>query len=328
MSLRLWPKDFERKEHITKEEKALLRNAAQTLQEGHFAVGIDPVGLSNDKVHMGFYISPHKGLMSFSIYSDPIDCSLIETYKSYVEMVEKRIHERLLDSKALIARNGDNKCLRFPYRHVIIFANENPSSLKKKSSSVLELKDYAYVQFLIPIRKKTLFKRMPEDDVASGCRITFDPDFSEITEKECKAIFERLAPEYTVVMLEKDPVDIAQTQHILTEQDFKITGRELEYKTFFLDDYQVGLVNDMGKGHRVILANPGAGKSVLLLSKAFKNASLYKDSRVLLTCFNNNLADAYNFKRACANFGNNRNLYIMTFHKLVNKLFYECLHKR
>jgi len=45
MALRIWPKDFERKEHITKEEKALLRNATQNLSDGHFVVGIDPVGM-------------------------------------------------------------------------------------------------------------------------------------------------------------------------------------------------------------------------------------------------------------------------------------------
>lgn len=322
MSLRLWPKDFERKDHITKEEKALLRNAAQNLEEGHFVVGIDPVGLSNDKVHMGFYISPQKGLLSFSIYTDPIDRTLIDAYKSYVKMAEKKIHERLLDSKVLIVRDGDNKHLKFPYRHAIIFANEKPSTVVK------ELEGYAYLVFLNPANKRSFLRKTVDYDIATDCRVPYDPEFSEITEKECKAIFERLAPEYTVVMLEKDPVDIARSQHVPTEEDFRITGKELEYKTFFLDDYQVALVNDMGKGHRVLLANPGAGKSVLLLSKAFKYASLYKDSRVLLTCFNNNLADAYNFKRACANFGDNKNLYIMTFHKLVNKLFYECLHKR
>ena len=83
----------------------------------------------------------------------------------------------------------------------------------------------------------------------------------------------------------------------------------------------------MGKGHRVILANPGAGKSVLLLSKAFKYASMYKGSNVLLTCYNNNLADSYNFKRNCANFGENNNLFIMTFHKLVKKIYEESLKK-
>ena len=37
MPVKLWPKDFERKDHITKEEKNLLKNAGQILQEGHFA---------------------------------------------------------------------------------------------------------------------------------------------------------------------------------------------------------------------------------------------------------------------------------------------------
>lgn len=96
-------------------------------------------------------------------------------------------------------------------------------------------------------------------------------------------------------------------------------------KLFFLDDYQVGQVNDMGRGHRVILANPGAGKSVLILSKAFKYASMYKESNILLTCYNSNLADAYCFKRSCANFGDDSNLHIMTFHKLVKKIYEECL---
>ena len=328
MSIRLWPKDFERKDHITKEEKALLRSAGQNLDEGHFVVGIDPVGLSTDKVHMGLYISPNRGLLTFSIYSDPINVALIDAYKQYVEMIERRVHERLLDSKVLIVRDGDNKCLKFPYKHAIVFANESPASLKKASSELLDLESYAYVQFLIPFKKKNFFRRITDNDISSGSRIPYSPSFSGITEKESKAIFERLAPEYTVVMLEKEPVDVETAQMIPTEQDFKITGREVEYKTFFLDEYQVAQVNDMGRGHRVLLANPGAGKSVILLSKAFKYASLYKENRVLLTCFNNNLADAYCFKRACANFGNNRNLYIMTFHKLVNKLFEECLHKR
>lgn len=100
-------------------------------------------------------------------------------------------------------------------------------------------------------------------------------------------------------MNETENVRIAEIKTFVTDADLRITGREVEYKTFFLDEYQVGVVNDMGKGHRVILANPGAGKSVLLLSKAFKYASLYKDSKVLLTCYNNNLADSIFQKELC-----------------------------
>ena len=83
----------------------------------------------------------------------------------------------------------------------------------------------------------------------------------------------------------------------------------------------------MGRGHRVILANAGAGKSVLLLSKAFKYASMYKDKNILLTCYNNNLADSYRFKKNCAGLSGDphRKLFVLTLHKLVEKLFFECL---
>ena len=90
MTLRLWPKDFERKEHITKEEKALLRNASQKLGCGHFVVGIDPVGMSSEKVHMGFYIAPDKGLLSFSIYTDKLNPELKSIYDIHISMVEKK----------------------------------------------------------------------------------------------------------------------------------------------------------------------------------------------------------------------------------------------
>ncbi len=46
MSVRLWPQDYERRDQFNKAERALLRNAARNFNNGHFAVGIDPVGLS------------------------------------------------------------------------------------------------------------------------------------------------------------------------------------------------------------------------------------------------------------------------------------------
>lgn len=327
MALRIWPKDFERKDHITKEEKGLLRNASQNLENGHFVVGIDPIGMSSDKVHMGFYIEPYEGLLTFSIYTDKLDPALKYIYENYISTVERKIYERLLDSKVLIARDGDKKILKFPYKHAIIFANEKPISLKKEFAILKELTPYIFMQFLTPLGQSKNVLRKNDLDIANASRMPYASDFKELNEQDCRAIFERLAPEYTVVMTEKENVEVKQTKVIHSEKDFRITGKEEEYKTFFLDEYQVAQVNDMGKGHRVLLANPGAGKSVLLLSKAFKYASLYKDSKVLLTCFNNNLADSYMFKKNRANFGDNRNLYIMTFHKLVKKLFEECLHK-
>lgn len=326
MSIRLWPQDYERKEHITKAEKALLRYAARNFQSGHIAVGIDPLGLSSEKIKLGMYISPNKGLITFSIYTGKISALPVVFYRNYVEMVEGKIQERLLDSKLLIVRNGQNKALKFPYKHIVMFPDEIAGKASVSPEELTQLLNYATFDSFRPITSSGKEKRIEDLRMFDGIRCPYDKTFKTLSTAECRAIFERLAPEYTVVMNETENVRIAEKKTFVADVDLRITGREVEYKTFFLDEYQVGVVNDMGKGHRVILANPGAGKSVLLLSKAFKYASLYKDSKVLLTCYNNNLADSYNFKRNCANFGENDNLFIMTFHKLVKKIYEECLH--
>ncbi|MBO5324388.1 MAG: AAA family ATPase [Oscillospiraceae bacterium] len=326
MAIRLWPKDYERKDHITKAEKNLLRYAARNFQNGHIAVGIDPVGLSNETTRMGMYISLNEGLITFSIYPGKINAMMIPAYIGYAEMVEQKIYERLLDSKLLIVRNGDKKALKFPYKHIVIFPEESIGKVSISADQLKQLYGYATFDAFRPITSDGKEKRIEDLRIFDCIRKAYDHTFKSVSDIECRAVFERLAPEYTVVMNETLHVRIDEKKTLVTEKDLLITGQEQEFKTFFLDEYQVGIVNDMGKGHRVILANPGAGKSVLLLSKAFKYASLYKGSNVLLACYNNNLADSYNFKRNCANFGENNNLFIMTFHKLVKKIYEECLH--
>lgn len=328
MPIRLWPQDYERKDHLSKSEKSLLRNAMRNFKNGHIAVGIDPLGMSTTAVRMGLYISPTEGLVTFSLCQGHVKSESTDMYIQYVQMVEDSIYERLLDSKMLIVRNGEYKILKFPYKHIIMFPDEHVGKAELKEAELSRLYSYATFGFFQPINSTGNEKRISDLQIFNDVRKPYDNDFKMLSDRECRAIFERLAPEYTVVMNETEHVQVLGTQTIVSDEDLKITGREQEYKTFFLDEYQVGIVNDMGKGHRVILANPGAGKSVLLLSKAFKYASIYKDAKVLLTCYNSNLAEAYIFKRACADFGKNRNLYIMTFHKLVKKLYEECLHSR
>ena len=328
MAIRLWPQDYERKEHITKAEKALLRNAARNFRSGHIAVGIDPLGMSTATVKMGMYISPSEGLLTYSLYAGKLDPSKIDSYLMYVKMIEDRLYARLLDSKMLIVRTGDYKVLKFPYKHIVMFPDEKIGMVSGTKDQLQRLYAYATYGFFQPITSDGKEKLVKDLKIFGDIRKSYDKSFTEIAEPECRAIFERLAPEYTVVMNETEKVQVETKCIAVSDEDMKITGKEQEYKTFFLDEYQVGIVNDMGKGHRVILANPGAGKSVLLLSKAFKYASMYKDSNVLLTCFNSNLADSYNFKKNCASFGANHHLYIMTLHKLVKKIYEECLHTR
>ena len=328
MPIRLWPNDYVKKEHITSNERFLLRNAEKNFKDGHFAVDIDPVRMSNSTLKMGMYLSPSEGVVTYSLFPGEINAQLIDVYINHVQMVEDKIHERLLDSKILIIRAGEYKVLKFPYKHMILFQNELVDKTKFETAQLQRLASYASYKFFHPVNATGTIKYKKDLKIFEFIRKEYDPEFKQITEIEQKAIFERLCPEYTVVMNEIEHVTVPNNRTYHSEEEMRITGDELEYKTFFLDEYQVGLVNDMGRGHRVILANPGAGKSVLLLSKAFKYASMYKDSQILLTCYNNNLADSYCFKRSCANFGDNCNLHIMTFHKLVKKIYEECLHRR
>ncbi len=326
MSIRLWPNEYSRKNHISKQERFLLRGAGNNFKDGHFAVDIDPLGLSTSDCKMGMYISPSEGLVTFSVFNGDFDASCSAGYLAYHSMVEKKIHERLLDSKMLIVRNGAYKALKFPYKHILLFPDEKTGHIAVPDATKAELNPFVAYGFFRPLTSNGTEHKVSDLKIFENIRLPYDSAFSELKEIECKAIFERLAPEYTIVMAEMEQVEVPEKPLAVSDEQMKITGKELEYKTFFLDEYQVGLVNEMGKGHRVILANPGAGKSVLLLSKAFKYASIYKSSKILLTCYNNNLADSYVFKRSCANFGDNHNLYIMTFHKLVKKIYEECLY--
>lgn len=328
MPIKIWPNDFERKEHIYAEERFLLRNALKNFKEGCFVTGIDPLGFCTEQVHMGMYISPEQGLITFSIVQNKIDATQVPMLQMAAENIEQSIYERLVNSKLLIVRHNEKKLLKFPYKHIYLFVNEDVLVNSVDADALTSFAPYSAIRFFIPTTAKNRPKFVKDLHIFENIRMPYDSNFKRITEAESLAIFERLAPEYTVVMKEREEVYVPEIEDELPAESEEITGDEVEYRTFYLDDYQVGQINDMGRGHRVILANAGAGKSVLLLSKAFKYTGMYKGSNVLLTCFNNNLADSYRFKKSCAAMtGHDRKLYILTLHRLVAKLFKECLGK-
>ena len=328
MPIKIWPNDFERKEHIYAEERFLLRNALKNFKEGCFVTGIDPLGFCTEQVHMGMYISPEQGLITFSSVQNKIDATQVPMLQMAAENIEQSIYERLVNSKLLIVRHNEKKLLKFPYKHIYLFVNEDVPVNSVDADALTSFAPYSAIRFFIPTTAKNRPKFVKDLHIFENIRMPYDSNFKRITEAESLAIFERLAPEYTVVMKEREEVYVPEIEDELPAESEEITGDEVEYRTFYLDDYQVGQINDMGRGHRVILANAGAGKSVLLLSKAFKYTGMYKGSNVLLTCFNNNLADSYRFKKSCAAMtGHDRKLYILTLHRLVAKLFKECLGK-
>ena len=312
MERRTWPKEISSNDSYTELERKCFTCFSKNEMKAWLLLDIDPVGLKNERVKMAVLICPNKGILSFSIHDVIDEKSFSSTIDIYTNMVGERIYNLLLESSLLIKRIGDKKVLQFPYRHL----NVLKKSLEPNGNKCIT------PDFFIEERQ-----------INSLFDIDFCWPYSDknccISEEQAIAIVGKLAPEYTVnkPQVVKTDIEVVKENGINVEELPFITGKEIEYSTFLLDEEQVKYVNEMGTGHRVLLANAGAGKSVLLLSRAYRYASAHKEGKVLITCYNTNLSDAYRFKNGCANFGDNHNLYILTFHKLVKKIYKECLKK-
>lgn len=299
---RVWPEEIPAKNNFTSLEKNCFYNFRRYIHSGWFVIDIDPLGLSNENSRMGVLILENYGILTFSIL-DTVSYDAYNTVaKRFNKMVEDKITNLLMESPLLVKKKDGEKSLKFNYKHISILNTDQENE---------------------DIYSDTIFKN--EARIIKLLKSNCD----KITYTEFVAIINKLAPEYTVIRNEKivENIEDIKSNNENKDVDIQITGNEKEYRTFLLDKNQVKFVNDDITGHRVLLANAGAGKSVLLLSKAYKYASTHKNEKVLLTCYNNNLASLYKFKNDCANFGDNNNIYIMTFHNFVKKIYKEKLNE-
>ena len=116
------------------------------------------------------YISPTEGLITFSIYTGKINAAPVFVYRAYVEMAEKKIYERLLDSKMLIVRNGANKALKFPYKHVVMFPDELVGSPSVSQADLVQLHNYAVFDAFRPITSRGGERRIEDLKIFDGIR--------------------------------------------------------------------------------------------------------------------------------------------------------------
>ncbi|UKI12273.1 MAG: hypothetical protein L6V84_05920 [Oscillospiraceae bacterium] len=140
-----------------------------------------------------------------------------------------------------------------------------------------KLLHYATFESFRPITSQGKEKKNRRFDDIWRYKEDYDKAFKSLSESECKAIFERLAEEYTVVMNETEKCKkIAENKSLITEKDLRITGREVEYKNFFsLMNIKLVSLTIWVKGHRVILANPGAGKKVYCYCRKHSNTRVF-----------------------------------------------------
>lgn len=137
----------------------------------------------------------------------------------------------------------------------------------------------------------------------------------EITEELFPDILNRIAPEYTIPKV-RNEVKVSSLESIT---DGELLRSDRVSSAFILDENQINYVNRIKKGDQLIIACAGSGKSVILISKCLKIASLNPDKRFLITGFNKNLVSFFKWQIEAAGFST-RNVSCFTFHKLCRQL--------
>ena len=135
-----------------------------------------------------------------------------------------------------------------------------------------------------------------------------------IEEDVINNIFQRLCPEITI-----------PRKYIIDEfakidaRDAQLSKMDRSVMSYRLDNWQIDVINRIGRGNQLILACAGSGKSVLLISKCFKLASLNPAENFLITCYNRNLNNYYQWAISQAGF-TERNVKCTTFFGLCRQL--------
>ena len=112
----------------------------------------------------------------------------------------------------------------------------------------------------------------------------------QLLDRHIKIIANMLAPQYIVVLTRNSNHLNPRLKNMISSTS-RANGIELS----ILRDEQINTLYGLQNGIELILANAGAGKSVILLAKAYELCSLNYEN-VLLTCYNSNLAEEYRYK--------------------------------
>jgi len=129
------------------------------------------------------------------------------------------------------------------------------------------------------------------------------------------SIFQRLCPEITIPR--KFFLDEYQK---VSGIDGQVTNEDRSVRSYRLDESQINYINRIAKGNQLILACAGSGKSVLLISKCFKLASLNPAESFLIICFNTNLRDYYLWTASQAGFLSGGKVKVNSFYQFCRQL--------
>lgn len=218
-------------------------------------------------------------------------------------ILESDIKSKLEESNYLVRESGN---LRFALNITFVFPNINLPQIESELSEAEKAFCFKHVLFKNDIQllrkegKTLLLERFSPAD--------------EVKEEIVNNIFQRLCPEITIPrkFILDDHTEISINEAALSQMDRAV-------QSYRLDNWQIDIVNRINRGNQLILACAGSGKSVLLISKCFKLASLNPCENFLITCYNRNLNNYYQWAISQAGFID-RNVKCTTFLGLCKQL--------
>lgn len=277
----------------------------------HFKEGIASVQSYVDNANntMGIIIVKDKGVIVFKI----LEGVTINNYDLIIEHLpdlysndNSYMINKFLNSKTLCSyKDGKFKILNFPLRFVYVLQNVKYDELEIEQKKMLNRYNFLYCRNFSSSNQ--LFSNFEE----------YNTSFTKIKTKLYPNIIERVIPENCTLFLgnKKNASDYEQ-KNLDGMKMVLITGKEREFSALNLDDEEIRFINNTKQGHWLTLANPGTGKSVVLLSKAYRLLNMNDNSKILITCYNNNLCEHHTIFAERTGLRSN-GLYVNKFFKMI-----------
>ena len=296
----------------TKEEVGVYNYLKKVMSDGMIAFGTNENSITRK---IGLIINKNKGVFAYFVMDLTLekleDC--FEYIQNIIKIYQEQLLNKLLLSKQLFNKLDEYKILKFPFKLGIIFPNIDPNQIKNE-----KMKN----------ANNIFLKNFMKTDIFSNFDIPYDKNFKELSKSDTTIILERFIPEYTTILF-KEKIQISNDYAKVENKDIvlpKITGKEYEYKVLELEEEQIKSINNLKPGVSLTLANPGTGKSVILISNAYRVSKLYNEN-TLITCYNKNLIEKYKYEYDISGLNTNKiddnifNLQISTFDSLLSKIY-------
>jgi hypothetical protein len=312
--LQLYPEKYDQLE-LSADEKSFLRTLERAFTNedmAYYVLHINPRRKDagdGKQAELFNLLLTNKGILLFRFIDVPNEI----VAKRYIialsnpvvyNMLVNDIIKRLEESRYLT--NNDGK-LRFAVNILFVLP-------RFSSSQIIDGMDKTEKEFC---RNHVVFEDIIRQIRKNGSNIVMgyvSDEGDTLGEDIVNNVFQRLCPEITIprkyILVENETV-------MGVDGDIDTSDRSVQ--SYRLDKKQIDIINKIAKGNQLILACAGSGKSVLLISKCFKLASLNPSEQFLITCYNRNLNNYYTWAIAQAGFSD-RNVQCSTFFGLCRIL--------